>query len=322
MSYAYDPELIPLLAMLQDIMPDPSLDISDPVASRAGFGEMTAALNADLDQSGVVCEDRSIPGPEGAPDVTVRVYTPQGLDATVPGLLHIHGGGFVIGDLESEHGACVSLCRELGSVVVSVDYRLAPETPYPGGLEDCYAALQWVSANAGELRIDPARLGIFGQSAGGGLSAATALLSRDRNGPALCFQYLGIPELDDRLDTVSMREFVDTPMWHRPNAELSWDFYLGENYRRGAPDVPCHAAPARAEDLSGLPPAYVSTMEFDPLRDEGVLYALRLMQAGVPTELHSFPGTFHGSSLFSTTQVAQREAAEMFAVLRRGLGID
>ncbi len=322
MSYAYDPELIPLLAMLQDIMPDPNLDISDPVASRAGFREMSAALNADLDCSGVACEDHRIPGPEGAPEVTVRSYTPEGLSDTVPGLLHIHGGGFVIGDLESEHGACLALCRNLGIVVVSVDYRLAPETPYPGGLEDCYAALQWMSENAGALRIDTARLGIFGQSAGGGLSAATALLSRDRGGPGICFQYLGIPELDDRLETVSMRTFVDTPMWHRPNAELSWDFYLGEGYRRGADDVPCYAAPARAEDLSGLPPAYVSTMEFDPLRDEGVLYGLRLMQAGVPTELHSFPGTFHGSSLFSTTQVAQREAAEMFAVLRRGLGID
>lgn len=322
MSYAYDPELIPLLAMLQDIMPDPNLDISDPAASRAGFSEMAAALNVELDPSGVAFEDRRIPGPEGAPGITVRIYTPEDLDDTVPGLLHIHGGGFVIGDLESEHGACLALCRSLGIVVVSVDYRLAPETPYPGGLEDCYAALQWVSGNAKALRIDPARLGIFGQSAGGGLSAAITLLSRDRGGPGLCFQYLGIPELDDRLETVSMRTFVDTPMWHRPNAELSWDFYLGENYRRGAEDVPYHAAPARAEDLSGLPPAYVSTMEFDPLRDEGVLYALKLMQAGVPTELHSFPGTFHGSSLFSTTQVHQRESAEMLAVLRRGLGID
>jgi acetyl esterase/lipase len=303
-------------------MPDPNLDISDPVASRAGFREMTAALNADLDTSGVVTEDRRIPGPGDSPEVGLRIYTPEGLDAPAPGLLHIHGGGFVIGDLESEHGACLALCQNLGIVVVSVDYRLAPETPYPGALEDCYAALLWVSEQAEALQIDRSRLGIFGQSAGGGLSAATALLSRDRGGPDICFQYLGIPELDDRLETVSMREFVDTPMWHRPNAELSWDFYLGENYRRGAPDVPYHAAPARAEDLSGLPPAYVSTMEFDPLRDEGVLYALKLMQAGVPTELHSFPGTFHGSSLFSTTQVAQREAAEMFTVLRRGLGID
>ena len=318
MSYDYDPELAPLL----DLLPDTGLDISDPVASRAGFRDMIALLNADLDSSGVSIRDKTIPGPAGAPDLAVRIYTPEDLAQAAPGLLHIHGGGFVIGDLDSEQGICVALCRGLGAVVVSVDYRLAPETPYPGGLEDCYAALEWTSANASELFIDPDRLGVFGQSAGGGLSAAIALLSRDRKGPAICFQYLGIPELDDRLETTSMREFTDTPLWSRPNAELSWDFYLGDNYQRGGDDIPCHAAPARAQDLSGLPPAYISTMEFDPLRDEGVLYALKLMQAGVRTELHSFPGTFHGSSLFSTTQVSQRESAEMFAVLRRGLQID
>lgn len=318
MSYDYDPELVPLL----DLLPDTRLDISNPEASRAGFREMAALLNAELDASGVAIEDRVIPGPLGAPEVGVRIYTPEGLSAPGPGLLHIHGGGFVIGDLDTEKGLCIALCRGLCAVVVSVDYRLAPETPYPGGLEDCYAALQWAADNAEELAIDPNRLGLFGQSAGGGLSAATALLSRDREGPPICFQYLGIPELDDRLDTPSMREFVDTPLWSRPNAELSWDFYLGQGYQRGADDIPIYAAPARAQDLSGLPPAYISTMEFDPLRDEGVMYALKLMQSGVRTELHSFPGTFHGSSLFSTTQVSQRESAEMFAVLRRGLHID
>jgi acetyl esterase len=322
MKYAFDPELVPLLEMLPELLPDANLDISDPVASRTEFSGMIEALNADLDQSGVITEDRQIPGPEGAPQVLLRTYTPEGLDQAVPGLLHIHGGGFVIGNLDSEFGSCLALCRNLGIVVVSVDYRLAPETPYPGALEDCYAALQWTADNAARLNIDPQRLGIFGLSAGAGLSAATALLSRDRQGPKLCFQYLGIPELDDRLDTVSMREFVDTPMWHRPNAELSWNFYLGDVYQRGGDDVPYHAAPARAEDLGGLPPAYISTMEFDPLRDEGVLYALKLMQAGIPTELHSFPGTFHGSSLFASARVHQREAAEMFAVLQRGLGID
>jgi len=318
MSYNYDPELQSLL----EFLPDTSLGIHDPVQARAGFLELIALLNADVDRSGVAIENRSIPGPVGAPDIPVRIYSPEGLDKTVPGILHIHGGGFVIGDLDSELGSCVALCRNLGVVVVSVDYRLAPETPYPGPLEDCYAALKWMSSNSAQLKIDPARLAVFGLSAGGGLSAATALLARDRGGPPICFQYLGIPELDDRLQTPSMLRFVDTPMWNRPNAELSWDFYLGDQYQRGADDVPYHAAPARAEDLAGLPPAYVSTMEFDPLRDEGVAYALRLMQAGVATELHSFPGTFHGSSLFTTAQISRRESTEMFAVLRRALRID
>jgi acetyl esterase/lipase len=135
-------------------------------------------------------------------------------------------------------------------------------------------------------------------------------------------QYLGIPVVDDRMDTPSMQTFVDTPLWNRPSAEISWDFYLGDDYRRGAADVPAYAAPARAESVAGLPPTYISTMEFDPLRDEGILYALKLMRAGVSVELHSFPGTFHGSSLFATAAVSQRESAEMMAVLSRGLRLD
>jgi len=315
MSYNYDAELQPLV----ELLPGASQDISDPKQARVGFSQMVETLNADLDTSGVKMQNRDIPGPEGEPDIAVRIYSPEGLDKVAPCILHIHGGGFVIGTLDSELGACLALCRNLGVVVVSVDYRLAPETPYPGGLEDCYATLEWVSANSAGLNVDPARIAVFGQSAGGGLSAATALLARDRNGPAICFQYLGIPELDDRLQTSSMQRFVDTPMWNRPNAQLSWDFYLGEQYSRGADNVPHYAAPARAVDLAGLPPAYVSTMEFDPLRDEGVEYGLKLMQAGVATELHSFPGTFHGSSLFSSTKISKRESSEMFAVLRRAL---
>tara|TARA_R110002049_G_scaffold23490_57_gene82869 strand:- start:671 stop:1651 length:981 start_codon:yes stop_codon:yes gene_type:complete len=317
MGYNYDPEL----AQMLELLPDTPLAMSDPQQARINFQDMVASLNADLDTSGVDIEDRKIPGPAGAPDVPVRIYTPQALSGPVPGILQIHGGGFVIGNLDSEHGTGISLCRGLGVVIVSVDYRLAPETPYPGALEDCYAALQWASDNSAELQIDPARLAVFGQSAGGGLAAALALLARDRKGPAICFQYLGIPELDDRLQTPSMQRFVDTPMWNKPNAELSWDFYLGEQYQRGADDVPYHAAPARAEDLSGLPPAYVNTMEFDPLRDEGVEYALKLMRAGIATELHSFPGTFHGSSLFSSAQISRRESREMFTVLGRALQI-
>lgn len=315
MAYAYDPELQPILEFL------PALGIEDPVAARAGFAALIAMLNAELDENGVVIINRAIPGPGDAGEIPLRIYSPQGVAAPVAGLLYLHGGGFVIGNLDSEHGSCLALCRNLGIVVVSVDYRLAPETPYPGGLEDCYASLLWVQQNSVALKLDPARLGVFGQSAGAGLAAATALLARERKGPKLCFQYLGIPELDDRLDTHSMRQFTDTPMWNRPNAELSWNYYLGDGLRRGADDVPCFAAPARAEDLSGLPPAYVSTMEFDPLRDEGVLYALKLMQAGVATELHCYPGTFHGSSLVASAGISRRETAEMFTVLRRGLGI-
>lgn len=317
-TYNYDPELAAML----EFLPEGSLDLTDPVGTREAFVEMIAMMNAELDYGGVAIENRDIPGPEDAPAVPVRIYRPEGQAGTVPALLHIHGGGFVVGNLDSEMGACLNLCRALGIVIVSVDYRLSPETPFPGGLEDCYSALSWLHDNAGDLQVDTARVAVIGMSAGGGLSAALSLLARERGGPAICYQYLGIPELDDRLETTSMRAFVDTPMWNRPNAEVSWDCYLGEQYSRGGSDVPYLAAPARATDLAGLPPAYVSTMEFDPLRDEGIEYALNLLRAGVPTELHSFPGTFHGSSLFAHAQVSQREWEEQVTVLRRALGIE
>jgi acetyl esterase/lipase len=232
-----------------------------------------------------------------------------------PGLLYIHGGGFILGSIESEHAGAASLCAEVDAVVANVEYRLAPEHPFPAPLEDCYAALQWFHAEAGNLGVDPAHIGVVGQSAGGGLSAGLALLARDRGGPPLCYQGLGIPELDDRLETPSMQQFTDTPLWNRPNAVMSWKHYLGE----GGGEVSPYAAPARAKDLSGLPPAYVATMEFDPLRDEGIQYAMRLLEQGVSVELHQFPGTFHGSSLMSQAEVSKRSMAELADALRRGL---
>jgi acetyl esterase len=316
MTYAFDPELAPIVEFL------PPLSISDIAASRSGFIDLIEGMNAELDESGVALENRRIPGPLGAPDVPVRIYSPAAGASNAGALLYVHGGGFVIGNLDSEHGNCLALCRDLGIVLVSVGYRLAPETPFPGGLEDCYATLDWMHANGEQLGIDTSRIGLFGQSAGAGLSAATALMARERQGPHICFQYLGIPELDDRLNTPSMVEFVDTPMWNRPAAELSWDYYLGDAYSRGADNVPSLAAPAREENLAGLPPAYISTKAFDPLRDEGVLYALRLMQAGVAVELHSYPGTFHGSSMLASAAVSRREQEEARVALRRGLKLD
>jgi acetyl esterase/lipase len=223
----------------------------------------------------------------------------------------------MMGSIEMMDPWCQKVAADLDAIVVSVEYRLAPEHPFPAGIDDCYAALRWTAANAAELGIDPARLAIAGQSAGGGLAAGTALMARDRGGPALCFQLLEIPELDDRLDTPSMLAFQDTPLWNRPNAVWSWKHYLGPKHA-GEPSP--YAAPARAKDLSGLPPAYVSTMEFDPLRDEGIQYALRMLQAGVSVELHSYPGTFHGSGLIAGAKVSERGARESLDALRRALG--
>jgi acetyl esterase/lipase len=313
-TYGFDPEVAEMAALVAGRAAP-----TDAVAARAESAAMFATL-PQPDVSGLDIENREIPGPEGAPPVPVRVYVPHDrADTPTPAIIYIHGGGFFVGSIDTEHGGSATLARELGVVVVSVEYRLAPEHPYPAGLEDCYAALQWLHGAAEELGVDTARIAVNGGSAGGGLSAALALLARDRGGPAICFQYLGIPELDDRLDTPSMQTFVDTPMWSRPAAEKSWEWYLGDLW--GTDDIPYHAAPARAEDLSGLPPAYVSVMEFDPLRDEGLDYAVRMIRAGVPVELHHFPGTFHGSAMVQTAAVHRREAAERLAVWRKAFRI-
>jgi acetyl esterase/lipase len=310
-----DPELTGILDLL------PPIDLRDPPAARAAFSDLVAGMRSEI--AGIETldiEDRLVPGWEGNPDVGVRVYRPKDRAGPVPGVLLIHGGGFIIGSVEAEHAGAAMTALQTGAVVVSVEYRLAPEHPFPAGLHDCYSALVFLAGTAGDLGVDPERLALYGASAGGGLAAATALLARDLGGPSLCFQMLHIPELDDRLETPSMRTFVDSPLWNRPLAELSWKAYLGAGADRA--DVSPYAAPARATDLSGLPPAYISTAENDPLRDEGILYGLRLLQAGVSVELHQFPGTFHGSTLVTSAAISRRAQHESGVALRRALRVD
>ena len=290
-------------------------------------------LNAEMmpvveDRTDVTTEDRMIPGPKGAPEVRVRIYRPgaeaPGLSAgngdnPLPGILEIHGGGFMLGSIEMTDRWCQFITATVGVVVVSVEYRLAPEHPFPAGIEDCYAALCWMATNADSLGVDATRIAISGQSAGGGLAAGTALMARDRGGPALALQLLEIPELDDRLDTPSMLAFEDTPLWNRPNAVWSWKHYLGPDHAPGALVSP-YAAPARAEDLRGLPTTYISTMQYDPLRDEGLRYGMRLMEAGVTVEMHSYAGTFHGSAMVTEAEPSVRNLAEVVTILGQVLG--
>ena len=191
-----DPELAAMVELL------PKMDLADPVAARRAFEEILVAIRIEIPGVETLdIEDRMVPGWEDDPDVSVRVYRPKGASATarVPGIVMIHGGGFVIGSVEAEHAGAALTAIGTGAVVVSVDYRLAPEHPYPAGLHDCYAALRFLHAEADALGVDPERVALTGASAGGGLSAATALFARDRGGPAVCFQLLAIPELDDRL---------------------------------------------------------------------------------------------------------------------------
>lgn len=313
MTYAFDPELTPWAAIL------PEFPLTDVPRARQQSAALMAQLPAYEPPVPLDVRDTAVPGPDGTPEVPVRIYTPRDRDGALPGLIYLHPGGFVLGSVDDVHANTTRIAAEVGVVVVSVDYRLAPEHPFPAGVEDGYAALAWTAEHASELGIDPDRLGVAGESAGGGLAAALALLARDRGGPALCFQFLGFPELDDRLETPSMRAFTDTPMFNRLDAEFSWDHYLGGVGIRGSAGVSAYAAPARAADLAGLPPAYVLVCEFDPVRDEGLQYAQRLIQAGVPTELHLFPGTFHGSIGVPDTQVSRRMRAEQVDALGRGL---
>ncbi|GAA4104384.1 alpha/beta hydrolase [Actinomadura miaoliensis] len=295
-----DPELEAFIPFL------PQLDLTDPVNARKGFTELAAARPAP-DTSNLEIEDRTVPA---EPDVAVRIYRPHGAQGAV---VWLHGGGIIFGDLDTEHPWAARLADGSGAVVISVDYRRAPENRFPAALDDAYAVLTWAAEHAAELGVDPGRIAVGGHSAGAGLAAAVALRARDEQGPPIRFQLLNEPGLDDRQETWSARNFTDTPWHDRDKITAAWRHYLGS-----APATP-YAAPARAADLSGLPPAYIATAEFDPVRDEGIDYALRLLQAGVSVELHQWPGTFHGSQAILSAEVSQRQIAALGDALRRGL---
>ena len=247
--------------------------------------------------------------------VPVRVYRPAGLDKDAPALIFIHGGGFVMGDVSSRDLICLGLAHHGQCAVVSVDYRLAPEHPFPAGFDDCHAALEWLAQEPLEAGLCPAKIAVCGISAGGGLAAALALKSRDQKGPALVHQFLIIPDVDDRLITASSHRIHDPRVWDRRTAEVSWQMYLGDSH---GGDVSPYAAPARATDLSGLPPATVLVEDLDILRDEGVDYANRLNDAGVRTELHVYPGTFHGHfGVVPDAAISQRTVDDIFSAVKR-----
>lgn len=218
-----------------------------------------------------------------------------------------------MGDLDTEHPWAARIAQSTGAVVVSVGYRCAPENPYPAAFDDAYRALMWVSAHASELGIDAQHIAVGGHAAGANLAAAIALRARDEGGPAIAFQLLNQPALDDRQRSWSARSFTDTVFMTRAKVAASWRHYLG-----GVP-ASAYAAPARATDLSGLPPAYIATAEFDPNRDDALDFGIRLLQAGVSVELHQWAGTFHGSQAILGAAVSQRQLAEISGALRRGV---
>jgi acetyl esterase/lipase len=287
-----DPECrVPLDALLE-VMPGGFNAIPDIVQRRTAVEGMLGAIEVP-ENPNVAKEDRTVPGPGGEPDITVRIYRPVGASGTLPGIYYIHGGGMILGSVEGEDPNATMICDQVSAVVVSVEYRLSPEHPHPAPIEDCYAGLVWMAKNAAELGVDPHRLAIYGASAGGGLTIGTALLARDRGGPALAFMMPIYPMIDDRNETASSHEITDIGIWDRAGNIEAWAWYLGGK------QADQYAAPARAEDLSGLPPAFIDVGTVDLFRDEDIAFAQRLMQAGVPTDLVVNPGSYHAAETFA-----------------------
>lgn len=282
------------------------LSIADLASARAALDEEAVANRVAADTTGLTVVDTS------AGDVPVRVFTPVG-QGPFAALLSIHGGGYVTGSMSLDEEINASLAREAQIVVVAVDYRLAPEHPYPAGLDDCRTALAWLRYHADQLHVDAQRIGVFGDSAGGGLAAALALSDRDAGG-TLAAQLLLEPMLDARCATASMRDGADAVLWTSTNSIDAWALYLGEQ------DADQYASAAYAEHLDGLPATYLTVNECDPLRDEGLEYAQRLLHAGVSVELHCWPGAFHAFAVVPGTDVARRERAALLGAVDRLLG--
>jgi acetyl esterase/lipase len=303
-------------------MPDDLLAglTSDVPTVRARSAELAASVERPPWPVDVAVEDHHAPHDDG-PDVLVRIYRPAQAPSPAPTFYWVHGGGLVMGSVAQNDDMCAAIADRLGIVVASVEYRLAPENPYPAPLEDCYAGLRWLAERSDELGVDRARVAIGGASAGGGLAAGLALLARDRNEVTVCFQLLVYPMLDDRNVTPSSHALVDPKVWNREANAAGWNAYLAG--RAGAEDVEPYAAPARATDLAGLPPAYIDVGDLDLFLDEDIAYAQALMRAGVPVELHVYPGAFHGSNNFvSRSDLSRRWNADERAALARALGVE
>ncbi|MBZ3905387.1 alpha/beta hydrolase [Streptomyces griseiscabiei] len=314
----FDPELAAVLEVVAETLPS-TFTIDMVAAVRQGIAAARPGPEA-LNQDGFFeVEDRIVPGPEGAPDISLLIGRPAASAGVRPVFYHVHGGGMVLGDNRTGVDMVLGWARELDAVVVSVEYRLAPENPYPAAIEDVYAGLVWTAEHAKEIGGDPERIVIVGASAGGGLTAALALLARDRKGPRPIGQLLMCPMLDDRNDTVSSRQMAGLGVWDRASNEMGWSALLGD--RCGGPNVPAYAAPARAEDLSGLPPAFLDIGSAETFRDETVAYASRIWQAGGVAELHVWPGGFHGYDMMAPhAEVSRATQAARLRWLGRLLG--
>jgi acetyl esterase/lipase len=308
-----DPELAPFLEFM------PSVELSEAMLPAMREAAVSFPFDPALAEP-VVQTVRTIPGPPGAPDVSVTCYRPKDAQGPLPCILHIHGGGFVLGNAAQMQGPHLALTASLGCAIVSVDYRLAPEAPFLGSVEDCYAALAWLNAHPDIVGVDVARIGVMGESGGGGLAAALALLVRDRGDYRLAFQHLIYPMLDDRTSAAGapdINPYAGEFVWPHASNRFGWRALLGAE--PGGEDVSPYASPARAKDLAGLPPTFISTGALDLFVDEDLEYGRRLIRAGVPLELHVYPGAFHAFDFAPAADVSIRARRDSEASLKRRL---
>lgn len=262
--------------------------------------------------------DVNIDNPDSDKDLRLRIYQPKKVQNNLAGILWIHGGGYLFGVPEQDEGQSIRFAKEVGAVVVAVDYRLAPEHKYPAALKDCYTALGWLWENADDLGINKNKIAVAGASAGGGLCAATTLLARDKGEYKIAFQMPLYPMIDDRFATPASQEDIDLRVWNNVANKYAWNAYIGELV--GTDKVSAYMAPARAKNLQGLPPTYSCVGNLDPFRDDTIDYIARLSQAGVPTELHIYPGAYHAFEVIvPETQYAQNTVNEYIAVLNKAL---
>jgi acetyl esterase/lipase len=296
-----------------------AMNLDDIPAARANSTKMMEAMkkfNPVIE--GVTSEDRKIPGPRHAPDVSVRIYHPAKQKGKLPAVLWIHGGGYILGNIEQEDILAKRITLAGNCVTVTVDYRLAPENPFPAPLEDCYAALRWLAANTEKLNVDGKRIAIGGASAGGGLAAGLALLTRDRGEVPVIFQYLIYPMLDDRTTQPASDTCPDALFWTRESNRIGWRSYLG--CEPGGDNISQYASAPRAADLSSLPPAYIAVGELDLFAQEDISYAKRLIEACVPTELHVYPGVCHAFDMMvPNAGVSQQFTTDFNRTLKEGL---
>ncbi|WP_146341266.1 alpha/beta hydrolase [Nesterenkonia sp. NBAIMH1] len=310
-----DPEIADLL----DVFPTLNLSSETLPSVREMFGApVEGAPDPQELFPDVTTTEHRIPGAEGDPDVRVLYYEPKNRTTSSAALVWIHGGGYVLGSADADEVLCRRIADETGAVVASVDYRLAPETKAPGLVEDCYAALRWLHANAYELGVDAARISLGGASAGGGLAACLAILARDRGEFPVAYQLLIYPMLDDRTSsTRDAHPYAGEFIWTPGDNRFGWASILG--HEPGGDDVSPYTAAARVEDVSGLPPTFISVGALDLFLEEDMEYAQRLIATGVPTELHVYPGAYHAYDLNEQAQVTDAYFRDFLGALKRSL---